>query len=63
MFIKITNTFDEYFHDVLSSERCKQLDSAFSAFSVGSTRRFSMVFSTSTPKVQRNANLVVLEKW
>ena len=34
------------------------LKSAFSAFSVGSTRWFSMVFSTSTPKVQRNVNRV-----
>ena len=38
------------------------LGSAFSEFSVGSTRWFSMVFSTSTPKVQRNADLVDLEK-
>ena len=33
------------------------LDSAFSAFSVGSTRWFSMVFSTSTPKVQKCTHL------
>ena len=38
------------------------LDSAFSDFSVGSTRWFSMVFSTSTPKVQKNAHLVDLGK-
>ena len=31
---------------------------AFSEFSVGSTKRCSIVFSTSTPKMPKNANLV-----
>ena len=38
------------------------LESAFSAFSVGSTRWFSMVFSTSTPKVRRSVDLLDPEK-
>ena len=35
----------------------------FLIFSLGSTRWFSMVFSTSIPKVQRILDLVDLEKW
>ena len=51
----------KHMHQILGLERFK-LVSAFSAFSVGSTRWFSMVFPTSTPKVQRCADLVDLEK-